>query len=331
MDESSPANYTVRRLTPIDAQAIPELTNRVNGPGYIHAEVYHPERLLRLNESGQLVSVVALHSEGVVGHCALERPDLGPLAESGEAMVLPEHQHHHLLDRMKIALDEEARKLGLAAIFGNAVTHHVFSQRTEERFKGRPTSFLLAASPAQAHRLPADYPQRVSLLCYFTFLCEPGGTVAHLPDNHRPIIGKIYELLGRKVEFRAPGATRGPGELSSSYDPATQKGVIKVAEPGSDSAARIDEARHGLMQNFGAEVIYLELPLDRPATANLCQRAEELGFFFSGLSPQAPGSGDWLRLQFLKRPIDFSLLQIEGEFARELLSYIEAERSRVKR
>src|SRR5579864_7469556 len=130
MEEIVAADYFTRRLTPVDALSIPELTNRVNGPGYIHAEVYHPKQLLKLNESGRLVSIVAVHSrDGVVGHSALERPELEPIAETGEAMVLPEHQHHHLLDRMKVALDQEARKLRLAGIFGNAVTHHVFSQR----------------------------------------------------------------------------------------------------------------------------------------------------------------------------------------------------------
>src|SRR5579885_3044890 len=154
MDEISSGDYQTRRLMPADALQIPELANIVNSPGYIHAEVYHPRQLLKLNECGKLVSVVAVHREhGVVGHSALERPDLGPIAETGEAMVLPDHRHHHLLDRMKVALEEEARKLGLAGVFGNAVTHHVFSQRTEERYNAHPTSFLLAASPATAHRL----------------------------------------------------------------------------------------------------------------------------------------------------------------------------------
>ena len=77
MIESTEADYFTRRLTPADAPSIPELTMRVNGPGYIHAEVYHPQQLLKLNEDGRLVSVVALHREsGVVGHSALERPDL---------------------------------------------------------------------------------------------------------------------------------------------------------------------------------------------------------------------------------------------------------------
>jgi hypothetical protein len=85
-----------------------------------------------------------------------------------------------------------------------------------------------------------------------------------------------------------------------------------------------------MSHNSSAEVIYLDLPLDRPASASVCEEAERLGFFFSGVSPQAPNSGDWLRLQFPKCAIDFSLLQIESEFAREMLSYIEGERRRVK-
>ncbi|HEY2104289.1 MAG TPA: hypothetical protein VGH29_00800, partial [Candidatus Binataceae bacterium] len=255
MDEISSTEYMTRRLTPEDALQIPELTRRVNGPGYIHAEVYHPEQLLKLNECGRLVSIVALHSQhGVVGHSALERPELGPIAETGEAMVMPEHQHHHLLDRMKVALEEQARKLGLAGIFGNAVTHHVFSQRTEERFKGRPTAFFLAASPATAHRIEGSNPQRVSLLSYFTYLCHPGGTVAHLPEHHREMVGRIYALLGREVEFAAAAAAMGPARLSSSYDPATRQGIVKVLEPGADAAQQIEDARHGLFNNFGAEV-----------------------------------------------------------------------------
>ncbi len=331
MDEISAADYTTRRLTPADALAIPELTNRVNGPGYIHAEVYHPRRLLELNETGRLVSVVAVHrKDGVVGHSALERPNLEPIAETGEAMVLPEHQHHHLLDRMKVALNEEARKLGLAGVFGNAVTHHPFSQRTEERFGGHPASFLLAASPASAHRIEGSRPQRVSLISYFTYLSEPGGTVAHLPERHRGIVGRIYELLKRRVEFGRSAEPAGPAKISTSYDPATQQGHISLTEPGTDAAHQIDDARHGLLNNFGAEVIYLELPLDHPASAAVCEEAERLGFFFGGIAPQPPGSGDWLRLQFVKTPIDLGVLQIEGQFARELLAYIASERSRVK-
>jgi len=325
--DSPATEYEIRRLKPEDAQSIPELTERVNGPGYLHAELYHPDRLVRLNNSGELISTVAVHNDGaVVGHLALERPGLGPLAEAGEAMVLPEHQHHHLLERMKTFLDEEGRKIGLAGVFGNAVTFHVFSQRVEERDHSVPTSLMLAASPAHAHRIAGDYPQRVSLLSYFKYLGDAGGTVVHIPERHREIVSRMYELLGRKLQFGTPEAPSGSGTLAISYEPSIQRATIRVDEPGQDSVAQIDETRRRLIATTAVEAIYLELPLDDPMSAALCEEAERLGFFFSGIAPQAIDSGDRIRLQLCKSPIDLSILQIDGQFANELMAHIAAVR-----
>jgi len=327
--QGSPAtDYEIRRLKADDARQIPDLTERVNGKGYLHAELYHPDRLVRLNASGELISTVAVHHNdgAVVGHIALERPGLGPLAEAGEAMVLPEHQHHHLFERMKAFLDEEGRKAGLAGVFGNAVTFHIFSQRVEEREHSVPTSLMLGASPAHAHRIAGDYPQRVSLLSYFKYLGGAGGTVVHLPERHREIVARIYELLGRKLQFGTPEPPDGSGTLAISYEPSIQRALIRVDEPGQDSAAQIDESRRRLIATTAAEVIYLELPLDDPMSAGLCEEAEKIGFFFSGIAPQAVDSGDRLRLQLCKTPIDLSLLQIDGQFAHDLMAHIVAVR-----
>src|SRR5262249_47256882 len=94
--------YSVRLLTPDHAGAIPALAERINGLSYAHREVFQPEELLRLNREGRLISVVALSGDGtVVGYFGLERPDLGPIAETAAAMVLPEHRHHHVMEKMR--------------------------------------------------------------------------------------------------------------------------------------------------------------------------------------------------------------------------------------
>src|SRR5262249_60364370 len=112
--ETGNPKYTVRRLQTQDAEGVVNCVRGVYGDSYlIHTELYHPEQIVKLNEVGSLVSVVARDGDGdVVGHYALERPDLqSAVAESGEAMVLPEHQHHRLLERMRVVLEEEARRL----------------------------------------------------------------------------------------------------------------------------------------------------------------------------------------------------------------------------
>src|SRR5579872_5481486 len=127
--ESLGTEYTVRRIRPEDAPGVVDCVRRVYGETYtVHPELYDAQKITALNEDGRLVSVVALNNNEIVGHYALERPDLrSRIAESGEAMVLPEHQHHHLLEKMRVLLEEEAARLGLIGIFGRTVTNHVFS------------------------------------------------------------------------------------------------------------------------------------------------------------------------------------------------------------
>src|SRR5260370_665899 len=56
--------YSVRRFLPEDAAGVTACVCCVYGDTYGHKELYHAEQLLRLNETGELVSVVALESGG---------------------------------------------------------------------------------------------------------------------------------------------------------------------------------------------------------------------------------------------------------------------------
>src|SRR5262249_61028494 len=131
-------------------------------------------RIVHLNEVGQLVSILALDSAGqVVGHYALERPDLIPVAEASDAIVLPEHRHHHLMEEMRILLREEAIRLGLAGLVGFPGTHHLFSQKAEEHFGSFPCGIALGLWPQSFHNMPDALPQRMSFVIYFKYLQPP--------------------------------------------------------------------------------------------------------------------------------------------------------------
>jgi hypothetical protein len=330
MPDPIPTTYIVRRLTPDDAAALPELTLRVNGPDYVHAELYHPERIIRLNRRGELVSIVALDEKNeLVGHYALERPRLDLVAESGDAMVLPEHQHQHLLDRMRTVLEEEARREAIIGIYGNTVTHHIFSQKTEEHFGAQPIALLLAASPADAHRDSVNLGQRVTLLSYFKFISPPGETVAHVPRRHRAIVDRIYQRTGRALLVEDSRSIAGAeGAFESAYDARTHRATIRVTAIGENSLAQILAERRRRLEESGAQIVYLSLPLRDAAAEALCEQAERNGFFFSGIDLRPTAEGDRLRLQFLPSPIDFGLIQIDGQPGRDLLQYIAAEYAR---
>jgi hypothetical protein len=302
----------------------------VYGDSYVHPEVYHPDQVNRLNQTGELVSAVALDAGGqVVGHYALERPGLGAIAEEGEALVLPEHRHHHVMEALRGLLEEEAYRLRLTGLFGQAVTNHVFSQQVWERFDVRVCGLSLGASPRSLRNLAQPLPQRMSLLLGFKYLCPPASVAVYAPPQHRAICARIYDQLRVPVEFHDPGPAEGPEQVSVKNSPELREALIQVEQVGAETAAEVCRTRRALCETCGAEAVFLELPLAQAGTPELCQAVEQDGFFFSGIGPCFGAVGDVLRLQFLNVDLDFAVLQFHGLFAHELAAYVARERERV--
>lgn len=323
-----PAGYTIRRLEHDDAPGVVACVRQIYGDSYVHPELYDAEAIVRLNASGELLSVVTLDSRGqVVGHYALERPDLGDLAETGEALVLPEHRHHQLMEAMRTLLEAEARKLSLRGLFGNVVTNHVFSQRVVERFGELPCAVSFGWSPRSFHNLAQSLTQRMSEIVFFKFLQSTSSTVAYLPPRQAAICQRIYAQFGVSVESPADHEVSQSGEIDVGYRPTLQRAMLRVRTVGTDSAAQIRLHKQSLLA-AGAEAIFLELPLAQPGTPDLCEQAEAGGFFFSGIGPGFAADGDVLRLQHTATDLDVSQIQVEHPFAKELVGYVADERER---
>ena len=286
-----------------------------------------------MNETGQLVSIVAIDQSGaVVGHLALERPELGPVAESGQAVVSPAHRGRHLLERLRSLAEEEARRIGLDGIVGYPVTTHVFSQRMEEKVGAVLCGVALGLIPQSAiFKDIAGEPaqQRISTMFYFKHMAPPRPTVVHAPPQHRAIIDRLYAAFGLTAEFREPAAAAGRGRVTVKLDHAWRFGDIHVDTAGSDTATEICRAKRDLVETAGVQVIYLFLPLAQPATPALCAAAEAEGFFWSGIGPRFAKDGDMLCLQYLESALDLDLVQVAGPAGRALLDYVAVERSRV--
>ncbi|HZT81806.1 MAG TPA: hypothetical protein VFA26_16385 [Gemmataceae bacterium] len=327
--QSSVSGYSLRRLRPADAPGVTELVRAVYGDSYYPGDLYDPGRIVRLNEAGRLVSVVALAAgEQVVGHYALERPDLGKVAEASDAIVLPEHRHHHLLEEMRVLLREEALREGLVGLVGYPVTNHVFSQRAEDHFGSHPCGIALGLWPRTFHNLPEPLPQRMSFVIYFKYL-RPPGQALHVATRHRDVCARICGQFGIPVRFDDDAGPAGEGEVEVESEPAVETGTVRVRRVGADTPAAVRQARDRLCGG-GARAVTLELPLTHPGAAAVCAAAEADGFFFCGLGPAFAGDGDVLLLQYLQEDVDPSLLQVENPFAQELLRYVVAERDRVR-
>jgi anti-sigma regulatory factor (Ser/Thr protein kinase) len=328
-------NYTIWRLRPEDAVWVARCIYCTYGYTYPNDDLYYPECIAHLNETGELISAVAVDEAGkVVGHCALERPDLGPVAEIGQAMVVPAHRERGLVQHMGSFLEDEAHRLELLGIFAQPVTTHVFSQRAAEHFGYRVCGLSLGTAPRSVHfrKIQTEpLPQRESCMLYFKYLVPPLTAVVHAPTHHRKMLERIYNHLGTPVEFRrnfqSPIPNLQPdGQVTVYFNQPLGLGIIRVRHVGADSAVEIRRARRDLCDIAGAEVVYLELPLAQAGTPALCQAVEEEGFFFSGLGPHFAPDGDALRLQYLNVELDTVRLQVMSPLGQELVEYMTRER-----
>jgi len=328
---TTPSGYRVRRFEEVDARGIVACVRQIYGDSYVHPELYDEQAIRELNATGELVSVVALGPDGtVVGHYALERPDHGRIAETGEALVLPEHRHHQLMESMRTLLEEQAEELRLRGLFGNVVTNHPFSQRVVERFGEKPCAISLGWSPKSFHNLSQSLTQRMSEVVYFKHLDVAEETLVHLPPRHRLWCLRIYEQLVVPLKLRESDeqSSRHSGSLKTEVRADLGRAYLRVLSVGRDSAGAVSDALEGAQQ-LGVEAVFLDLPLSDPGTPALCERLESLGFFFGGICPLFAPEGDALRLQWLGVDLDERQLQLESTFARELLAYVAEERRRL--
>ena len=80
------------------------------GRSYPNPDLYVPDRIDLLNREGRLHSIICESPEGdVVGHYALERPNLGPIGEAGQAVIDHRHRGHGLMKPMRAAVEEAGR------------------------------------------------------------------------------------------------------------------------------------------------------------------------------------------------------------------------------
>lgn len=329
-------DYEVRLFQPDDALGVCRVVYRNYGNTYFHEACYFPERMVAMNETGELASVVAVAADGeVVGHYALERPNLTRVAERGMAVVSPAHRGRDLMTRMRTYIEEEAARLGLIGVWSVAVTKHTYSQKVNETFKSDVCGLMLAGGPASQQFRGLEEGrkrQRVSWVVYFTYVTPPERALVHVPARHRAIVERIYEGLEIDVEWHDEvQAPTGEGDIDVVFSRELENGTITVQQIGEDTVAEVRRATEDLFGVTGADVVCLYLPLADPSTPAVLDELESFGYFFCGIGPAFVTDGDALMLQCLAPhlELDPAAIEVASPFAADLVDYCFADRARV--
>src|SRR5262244_4623559 len=130
--EPSTAPVSVRAMTAEDAVAVARCTYAVYGYSVPDEFLYFPDRIKEMLAGGLLEVCVGVTPDGEIVACLtreLERPG-GAVGYLGEGMVDPRFRGHGLMERLLTFVMERATAQGLRGLYGEAVTVHTYSQKS---------------------------------------------------------------------------------------------------------------------------------------------------------------------------------------------------------
>lgn len=191
--------------------------------------------------------------------------------------------------------------------------------------------FLLGWIPASVSNDAAGGKQRErqSAALFYTKLNDGHERPVYAPERHREIVGRtleLCELRGVLAEPPVDAELAEKTELHVEIEADHNLALITVHQPGADLEAAVAAERHHLFRRAGLDAIYLDLPLETPATALVADHLEALGVSYSGVFPNNRCDGDVLRMQSLHRArIKADDVSVASEHGRELLEYVLAD------
>jgi hypothetical protein len=302
------------------------------GQSYDVRWVYDPVEVGRRIAAGTYVSCVAETPAGeLLCHLGMSLAAAGDaVAHSGQAVTLPAARGQHLFTRTKQWLMDRARERGLAGMYSEATAAHPYSQKANIDLGAHETGFLLGWIPASvSNDAAAARPGRQSAALFYTKLNDGQERRVYAPERHREIVARTLDLCRLRGELAAPPpdcelAAR--SRLHCEIDNDHNLALITVRTPGADLEAAIGAERRHLFHQARLDAIYLDLPLEQPATALVADHLERLGVSYAGIFPNRHCDGDVLRMQSLHRVrVKADDIAVASDHGRELLHYVIAD------
>jgi hypothetical protein len=332
-DEVGTSQVTFRYLQPGEGAVLSEAIRAAYGDTYDVRWVYDAEEVSARLEAGTYVSCVAETVAGeLLCHEGMSLAAAGDaVAHSGQAVTMPAARGQHLFTRTKRHLMDWAAERGLAGMYSEATAAHPYSQRANLDLGAHETGFLLGWIPASvANDAAAEQrPRRQSAALFYTKLNDGQEREVYAPPRHREIVRRTIELCEMRGTLAEPPADAEPDERSElriEVDTDHNLALITVLAPGSDLETAIAAERHHLFHNAHLDAVYLDMPLDDPATSLLADHLERLGVSYAGVFPNRHASGDVLRMQSLHRArVTADDIAVASDHGRELLEYVVAD------
>lgn len=320
---------TFRFLDPHEGTVLTRAIEAAYGRSYDVGWVYEPDEVAARLADGRYVSCVAESADGeLLCHEGMSMAAAGDaVGHSGQAVTMPSARGQHLFTRTKRHLMEWARGQGLAGMFSEATAAHPFSQKANLDLGAHETGFLLGWIPASVDNdAAAGSRRRQSAALFYAKLNDGHERPVYAPRRHREIVARTLATCSLRGRIAEPPPGHEPAERSRLHvERVAGHGLalITVLEPGADLEAVVAAERHHLFHSEGLAAVYLDLPLEDPATALLADHLEQLGVSYAGVFPNHRTDGDVLRMQSLHRVrVSADDVAVASDHGRALLDYV---------
>jgi GNAT superfamily N-acetyltransferase len=327
------AEVNFRFLDPSEGTVLTAAIEAAYGQSYDVRWVYDPAEVTARLTEGRYFACVAESADGELlcheGMSVIEAGD--KVAHSGQAVTMPQARGQHIFTRTKQFLMDWAREAGFAGMFSEATAAHPYSQRANIELGAHETGFLLGWIPASVDNdaAAAGGSRRQSAALFYTKLNDGLERAVYAPERHRRMVAQTLELCELRgtltdppAEFELVPCSNLHVEVEEDHNLA----LITVREPGADLEQAVGAERHHLFHRRHLDAVYIDLPLQTPATARVADHLERLGVSYAGVFPNRHTDGDVLRMQSLHRVrVKADDIVVASDHGRELLDYVLAD------
>ena len=302
----------VKRLTNLDqAHSLVDCVYGVYGLTFHRTWLYQPERLLELNQSGEIMSYLAIDNGKVVGHLAAIQPyfEVQPNGEAytdpsfkevGLSIVRPEYRGQKIQAQLGFGMYADMHDQGVAGVLTKCVTNHLKSQTDAIAMGGVPVALLLGSIPrwvVYGAEL-GQQTQPISTMSFYIPVCGPKPRSIHVPKPLRWISDQ-FSALGADRTIIEEGETKDKTTIEVRYQADRQHAQVHVLEAGADLSTQLSEKIQWLVKGKMAHLTVF-LPADSAAVLNIGSIPHELGMFPAGWIPGFyRGGGDALIYQVI--------------------------------
>ncbi len=319
--------FYIRPLKPEEALFISQLAYYAYHVSYMNDKIYYPESVRKLNEQGEMISIVAVNKENedIIGHTAAVLEELSGLPELSVAFVNPQYRGGGCLHKGSNYLIDMLTKQKVEGLFVHAVTTHPYSQKAAYKLGLRETTLLISRlTPLLMNEIKSENQPRESLLRMHLSLVPQNTKTIYAPKHHCEMIARIFENVAQPVniitEYPINSAENDLAEIEVSAD-SYGCSHIYLKQYGKDAKGHIDKTLKSMCVNR-IESIYLYLPLESVETIYYCKKFELLQFFFGGVIFKKDNK-EYLLLQYLNNQVyQYNTVSVFSDFGKELLQYV---------